>query len=56
LTRDDGEEKKAEEEVPKLGFKDFVAISLAALETFLLPLVALAVVIAVFALFFAFRP
>ncbi len=54
MTEDREKEKKGED-VPKLGLKDYVALSIAALETFLLPLLAIAAVIAVFALFFAFR-
>jgi hypothetical protein len=55
---DDGEgDKKADEgENPGLGAKDYLALTVAALETFLLPLLVLIAVVALMALFFAFRP
>lgn len=55
---DEGKDKKKtpEEETPKLGAKDCVALIVAALETFLLPMLVLIGVIAVVALFFVFRP
>jgi hypothetical protein len=40
----------------KLELKDYVALTVAALETFLLPLVVLIFVLGVIALFFAIRP
>ena len=53
---DEEKEKQRKEEIPPLGFKDFLALSLAALETFLLPLIVIAIVVGIFALYFAFKP
>jgi hypothetical protein len=47
------EEEKPDDgssEVPKMGLRDLLALALAALETFLLPLLAIAVVIALIAI------
>jgi hypothetical protein len=44
------------EDIPRLGLKDYVALTIAAMETFLLPLIILAVVLAAFAIFFTLRP
>ena len=52
-------EKEREEEegdLPRLGLRDYVALTIAAMETFLLPLIVLAVVLAGFAIFFTLRP
>jgi len=55
---DEGKDKKKtpEEETPRFGAKDYLALTVAALETFLLPLLVLIAVVALMALFFAFRP
>jgi len=48
----DGEEEKPDgdgSEVPRLGIRDLLALAVAAVETFLLPLLAIAVVIALIA-------
>ncbi|MDA4127073.1 MAG: hypothetical protein OK452_07700 [Thaumarchaeota archaeon] len=43
-------------EVPKMGLRDLLALAVAALETFLLPLLAIAVVIALIAILLKVRP
>ena len=48
----DGELSKA----PKLGLRDLLALAVAAIETFLLPLLAIAVVIALIAILLKLRP
>jgi len=50
------EEKSADKETLVFGIRDYIAIAIAALETFLLPFVILMIVIAAVALFFEFRP
>lgn len=48
----DGEEERPDDkgsEVPRLGIRDLLALAFAAIETFLLPLLAIAVVIALIA-------
>jgi hypothetical protein len=51
-----GKGKEKDPAAPKLGFKDYLALSIAALETFLLPLLVIAAVIALLAVVFALRP
>lgn len=43
-------------EAPKMGLRDLLALAVAALETFLLPLVVIAVLIAFIAILFEVRP
>ena len=50
------EHEKEEADLPKLGLRDYVALTIAAMETFLLPLIILALVLAGFAIFFTLRP
>lgn len=53
------EEEKPDDggsEVPKVGLRDLLALAVAALETFLLPLLAIAVVIALIAILLKVRP
>ncbi|HEY6282377.1 MAG TPA: hypothetical protein VIW22_00455 [Nitrososphaerales archaeon] len=48
----DAEKEKPEDDgsdVPRLGIRDFLALAIAAVETFLLPLLAIAAVIALIA-------
>ncbi len=52
----DGHSGSEEPDPPKLGFKDYIAMAIAALETFLLPLVAIAIVLGLVALYFVLRP
>ena len=48
--------KKEEAQLPKLGLKDYLALTIAAMETFLLPMIIFAVVLVLFAIFFTLRP
>jgi hypothetical protein len=55
----DGEEEKPDGDgpgVPRLGLRDLVALAVAAIETFLLPLLAIAVVIVFIAVLLRIRP
>ncbi len=55
----DGEEEKPDSdgsEVPRLGLRDLVALAVAAIETFLLPLLVIAVVIVLIAVLLRIRP
>ncbi|MDA4121139.1 MAG: hypothetical protein OK404_01880 [Thaumarchaeota archaeon] len=52
---DDEERKKRVAELPRLSLKDYVALTIAALETFLLPMIIFAVVLALIAIFFTLR-
>jgi hypothetical protein len=52
---EEGKDKKKDQEGPKLTRKDYLALAIAALETFLLPLVVLIVVLVVLALVFTAR-
>ncbi len=57
MTDEEPEERQEETESSgKFGSKDYIALAIAALETFLLPLVVLIVVIAVLTFIFAVRP
>ena len=49
------EDKEEKKEKVGLGLKDYIAISIAALETFLLPLVAIIAIMALLVLLFDFR-
>ena len=53
---EDQEERSDDKENVVFGMRDYIAIAIAALETFLLPFVILMIVIAAVALFFEFRP
>jgi hypothetical protein len=50
------ERKKDEAELPRLGLKDYLALTIAAMETFLLPMIIFAIVLALLAIFFTLRP
>jgi hypothetical protein len=58
MSEDEGPQDKGKKksESPKLGPRDYIALAIAALETFLLPLIVLAVVLGLFALIFVLRP
>jgi len=54
----DGEKEKRDGDgsAPRLGLRDILALAVAAVETFLLPLLAIAVVIVLIAVLLRFRP
>ena len=53
MSEDDGSEQPPEKELPKLTFKDYLALAVASLETVLFPLVVLIVILVALTLAFA---